>query len=94
MPPTHADIGTLAAELPLVTVLPFVLLLLAIASAPFVAGHWWDKHRNKAIVVTLLALPVAIYLPAAWGVAGRAVLEEKVLEYISFIVLLAALFVI
>ncbi|MGH8621933.1 MAG: sodium:proton antiporter, partial [Burkholderiales bacterium] len=94
MPPTHADIGTLAAELPLVTVLPFVLLLLAIALAPLVAGHWWNEHRNKAIVVTFLALPVAIYLHAAWGVAGRAVLEEKVLEYISFIVLLAALFVI
>jgi len=94
MPPAHADIGMLAAELPLVTVLPFVLLLLAIALCPLATGHWWEKNRNKAIVAALLSLPVAIYLSAAWGEAGRLVLEEKLLEYVSFIVLLAALFVI
>src|SRR5207247_6596071 len=31
----------LGAQLPLVSVLPFVALLVAIALAPLVASHWW-----------------------------------------------------
>ena len=33
--------------------LPFALLLLAIATMPLVAEHWWHQNRNKAIVVSL-----------------------------------------
>ncbi len=93
-----AESGTGLAEmaraLPLVSVIPFVIILLAIALLPLFAGHWWEHNRNKAIVVAIIALPVAVYLSLAWGSAGRILLEEKLLEYLSFIVLLAALFVI
>ena len=40
----------LGAQLPLVSVLPFAVLLLAIAIAPLVAPHWWHSNRNKTLV--------------------------------------------
>jgi Na+/H+ antiporter NhaD/arsenite permease-like protein len=90
----HADIAALGEHLPLISILPFVALLLGIALLPLITPHWWDKHVNKAIVAAALAVPVALYLIAEWGPAGQHVLLEKVLEYLSFILLLAALFVI
>jgi len=55
--PTYA-----AAELPLVTALPFVALLFAIALAPLAAPHWWHHNRNKALVALLVSAPVLVYL--------------------------------
>ena len=55
---------------------PFVLLLLAIAVLPLVAGHWWHSNRNKAIVAAVLAVPTAVYLLAV-GEAGRAALLPR-----------------
>jgi Na+/H+ antiporter NhaD/arsenite permease-like protein len=83
-----------ALALPAWTVLPFVLLLLAIAVLPLVLPHFWESNRNKAVVAGALALPVALYLAAAHGAAGVHELEEKAKEYVSFIVLLASLFVV
>jgi Na+/H+ antiporter NhaD/arsenite permease-like protein len=91
----HAGgVAQLAQELPLLSVFPFLLLLLAIAVLPLLAGHWWERNRNKAIVVACIALPIVAYLGLGLGPAGRIVLEEKLLEYVAFIVLLAALFTI
>jgi Na+/H+ antiporter NhaD/arsenite permease-like protein len=83
-----------ALELPVWTVLPFVLLLLAIAVLPLVLPHFWESNRNKGVVSALLALPVALYLVAAHGSAGVHELIEKGKEYASFIVLLSSLFVV
>jgi len=82
----------LGAQLPLISVLPFVALLLAIAVAPLVVPHWWHSNRNKALVAALVSLPILLYL----GVSepGQAVLGEKAHEYLGFIVVIAALFVI
>jgi Na+/H+ antiporter NhaD/arsenite permease-like protein len=84
----------LGAQLPLISVLPFVVLLLAIAVAPLVAPHWWHSNRNKALVAALVALPVLLQLAIAMGEPGRAVLGEKAHEYLGFIVVIGALFVI
>jgi Na+/H+ antiporter NhaD/arsenite permease-like protein len=91
----HAEgVARLAQQLPLISVVPFLLLLLAIAVLPLFAGHWWEHNRNKAIVVACFALPMIAYLGLVHGPAGRFVLEEKLLEYVAFIVLLAALYTI
>ena len=84
----------MGAELPMWTITPFVLLLLAIAVLPLVAEHWWHHNTNKAIVAAVLAVPVAIYLIAVWGQAGQHELIDKLKEYLSFILLLGALYVI
>ncbi len=44
-------------DLPIWSVAPFVLLLLAIASLPLLAEHWWHQNKNKAIIVALLRCP-------------------------------------
>jgi Na+/H+ antiporter NhaD/arsenite permease-like protein len=85
---------SLSRDLPLASVLPFGLMLLGIAVFPLVAPHWWEHNKNRAIVAAVLAGPVAIYLLAMGGSEGLHVLIEKAEEYIAFIVLLSALFVI
>lgn len=69
---------------------PFVVQLLAIALMPFLAHHWWERHYPKVSV--LLAGIMVVYYVALLGRGGR--LLEPLHEYISFIVLLAALFIV
>jgi Na+/H+ antiporter NhaD/arsenite permease-like protein len=75
---------------PLCSVVPFVAMLLAIAFAPVWAPRWWGSNGNKLLVSALLGLPIlAVYLgrrPAALGAVAE--------EYVSFIILLAGLYVI
>jgi len=80
----------LAGELPLVTALPFVALLLAIALAPLAAPHWWHHNRNKALVALLVSAPILVYL----GIHAPELLHEKFHEYLGFIVVIGALFVV
>jgi Na+/H+ antiporter NhaD/arsenite permease-like protein len=75
---------------PLYSVVPFVAMLLAIALAPLWAPRWWESNRNKLVVSGLLGLPILVmYLGRRPGALG-AMAEE----YVSFIILLAGLYVI
>ena len=72
--------------------IPFALMLLSIAILPIVKEHWWESNTHKLYVSLLLALPAAIYLIANDMSAN---LEHQILfDYVPFIVLLAALFVV
>lgn len=82
--------GGLAEQLPWFSVIPFALLLIAIAVLPLVAHHWWDRLRNRALVTFGLSLPIAVYL---WG-PGQHELLHSLLEYVAFIALLSSLFVV
>ena len=76
--------------LPLYTVLPFVAMLLAIAVCPLWVPHWWEPNRNKMLVACLLGLPIlGLYVLRE----PRALLGMAE-EYVSFILLLAGLYVI
>ena len=46
------------AALPLYAMLPFALMLLAIALFPLWLPHWWEHNLNKLLVAALLGLPV------------------------------------
>lgn len=91
-----ANVGdaALGAALPLWTIVPFALLLLSIALLPLFAGHFWEHNRNKAVVALVLSLPLAAYLVIACGAEGRHELLHSLLDYVSFMALLGALFVI
>jgi Na+/H+ antiporter NhaD/arsenite permease-like protein len=81
---------TPASPLPPYSVLPFVAMLLAIAVCPLWVPHWWEPNRNKLVVAGALGLPIAgLYL-----VREPPVLLRMGEEYVSFIILLAGLFVI
>jgi Na+/H+ antiporter NhaD/arsenite permease-like protein len=78
-------------------VLPFILLLLAIAILPIVAGHFWHSNLRKAVVAAVLSAPIIGYL--AWhehstGEHSLILVEHAVLEYADFIVLLASLYIV
>ncbi|MBL9107458.1 MAG: sodium:proton antiporter [Myxococcales bacterium] len=81
------------AEVPIVAVAPFVLLLLAIAVLPIVAHHWWESNRNRGIVSAVLAGPVALWLLFGPDHGGHW-LAHAGLEYAAFLALLGSLFVI
>jgi len=89
--PSGADIG---ANMPIWAVAPFVLILLAIAVLPIVAHHWWESNRNKAIVSGLLGVPFGIWLLLTFGADGWAVLQHILIDYVAFIILLGALYII
>src|SRR5207244_11835776 len=79
-----------SARLPLYTVVPFVVIRLGIAVLPLAAPRWWESNRNKLLVSIVLGLPVLVlYL-----VREPSALVHMAEEYASFIVLLAALYVI
>ena len=84
----------LGAQLPLASALPFVALLAAIAVLPLVAPRWWHPNGNKAIVAVAVSLPVLWQLGIAFGEPGRAVLAEMIHDYVGFIIVIGALFVI
>lgn len=77
--------------LPLWTALPFCALLLAIASVPLLSAAWWHRHYPKACLA-LGAPTVAMLLLRGGEWPGRYV--HVLQEYVSFIVLLGALFTI
>ena len=52
----------LAHAWPPLAVLPFVLLLLAIAVLPLFAEKWWHSNLRKALVAVGLGLPVVGYI--------------------------------
>jgi Na+/H+ antiporter NhaD/arsenite permease-like protein len=117
----HAAItphGAGAAPPPL-AVVPFVLLLGAIAVLPLTPPlqHWWERNSSKLLVAGLLGLvtlgyytfvhrhAVELHFPAhdvvpaaasgpSWGVAGAVLANALLAEYVPFIVLLLALYVI
>ncbi|HEX9420566.1 MAG TPA: sodium:proton antiporter, partial [Methylomirabilota bacterium] len=74
----------------LYTVVPFVAMLMAIAICPLGVPHWWEANRHKLIVSLVLGAPVLVlYLRREPGA-----LLHMLAEYVSFIVLLAGLYVI
>jgi Na+/H+ antiporter NhaD/arsenite permease-like protein len=71
-------------------VLPFLVLLVAIALGPLLAPDWWSRHYPK-VAFSLAAITVVYYL---FGLrAGHAVVHTT-REYVSFIALIGSLFVV
>jgi Na+/H+ antiporter NhaD/arsenite permease-like protein len=65
--------------------LPFVALLLAMATLPLAVPHWWERHYPK------VALGLAV-LPGLFYPAGR--LLEVGWEYFGFVAYIGSLFVV
>ena len=78
--------------MPLWAIIPFVLMLLCIALGPLFFEHWWEKNKNKLLVSLILGIPVAGYL-IAQGLTGD-LKHQMLFDYVPFIILLGALFVI
>ena len=74
------------------SMIPFGLMLLTIAVAPLLAEHWWESNKHKLTVALFLGVPTAVCLIAG-GMCHD--LEHQLFgDYIPFIVLLLALYVV
>jgi Na+/H+ antiporter NhaD/arsenite permease-like protein len=80
----------LGQSLSLWAVVPFAGLLLSIALLPLRAPHFWENHKNKALVAFLWSLPIAVYF--LFQAPHELILSMK--DYSSFLLLLTALFII
>jgi Na+/H+ antiporter NhaD/arsenite permease-like protein len=75
---------------PPILILPFALLLGAMALAPVLTPGWWARHYAK-VALGLGAVTAGIYL---FGLHDTASLGRTTHEYISFIAIGGALFVV
>ena len=72
--------------------IPFIIMLLAIAIAPLIAGRQWEKNSNKLFFVLLLSIPTSIILFCSG--LGTELSHQLFYDYIPFIILLCSLFVV
>jgi Na+/H+ antiporter NhaD/arsenite permease-like protein len=70
--------------------LPFVVLLLSIAVAPFINRHWWEANY-ASVSVTLGVVVAGVYI-ASYGAGLR--IAHTFAEYVSFISLIGSLFIV
>ena len=76
--------------IPLPSILPFIIFLLLIAGMPLAFPRFWERNRNKAIITVIISLPAFIFLSLNF----RIELIHNLKDYISFIIMLASLFII
>ncbi len=71
-------------------VIPFIVMLLAIALMPFINLHWWERHYPK-VAVALGAFTAGYYLTVLHDASHMLDIAH---EYVSFIALIGSLFVV
>lgn len=80
------------AKLSILWALPFVAILLCIATGPVLYPHLWEHHYDKfsLAIGALVVLPLLI--STGPSVAAATIAHTALLEYMPFILLLLALF--
>lgn len=76
----------------ILSIIPFVLMLGAIAIFPLTWNHFWEKNKNKLIIALILSIPTVIYL-----IVNNLSIElyhTLIFDYLPFIILLGSLFAI
>ena len=74
------------------SMIPFGIMLLIIAVAPLIAEEWWESNKHKLTVAIFLGVPTAVCLIMG-GMLHE--LEHQLFgDYIPFIILLLALYVV
>lgn len=84
----------MSAPLSALWIIPFAGLLASIAVFPLVAPHFWHRHYGKVAAFWTLAYLIPSALSGGIGHALHDVAHALILEYIPFIALVSALFII
>jgi len=77
------------AAVPTWTIIPFILLLVMIATGPLFYEHFW--HKNYPIIAVVLASLVVLYYVFVMDNVGSPI--HALAEYVQFIALLAGLYI-
>ena len=83
--------GVDGSKLPLWTIIPFIGMLLSIAIVPLINFHFWEHHYGKFSLawIAIFSIPFII---AYKGDGWYEIVHIVLLDYVPFIILLAALF--
>lgn len=83
--------GVDGSKLPLWSVIPFIGMLLSIAIVPLINFHFWEHHYGKFSLawIAIFSIP---FLIAYKGDGWYEIVHIVLLDYVPFIILLAALF--
>lgn len=79
-------------QIPLFSILPFLLMLLSIALFPLFWNRFWEKNKNKLLIAVVLSVPVIIYLLS--NDLTENLVHTLVFDYVPFLILLGSLFTI
>ena len=88
--PVHFD----GAGASLAWSIPFAGLLLSIALLPLIAPHFWERHFGKVAAFWSFALIIPLAATSGFWTATTEILHVFLLDYLPFIILLFALFVV
>jgi Na+/H+ antiporter NhaD/arsenite permease-like protein len=86
--------GLPGAAMSILWAVPFVGLLLSIATGPLLYPHAWEHHYGKITAAWAALVVVPLALTYGLDAAAEAVTHTMLLEYFSFIILLFGLFTI
>lgn len=90
----HAAEGLDGAAMSILWSLPFIGILLSIATGPLLFPHTWEHHYGKFATFWSACVIVPLFIYAGSAGASEALLHTILLEYIPFILLLFALYTI
>ena len=90
----HAAEGLQGASMSLLWAIPFMGILLSIATGPLFYAHLWEHHYGKFALVWSLCVIVPLVLIAGFEAGSHSLLHTLLLEYVPFILLLFALYTI
>jgi len=91
--PAHAAESLHGENLSVLWALPFVGILLSIATGPLLFPHLWEHHVGKFAIFWSACVVVPLYVVETPATATAALLHVLLLDYVPFILLLLALFV-
>ena len=90
--PAFAAEGLNGAKLSILWALPFVGILLCIATGPVFYPHVWEHHYGKFTTLWAALIVVPLFLTADVHTVTTTLAHTAFLEYMPFILLLLALF--
>lgn len=88
----HAAEGLDGAKLSPLWALPFVGILLCIATGPVLYPHFWEHHYGKLAALCAVLVIVPLWLTTGTTTVTHTLAHTVLLEYLPFILLLLALF--
>lgn len=80
------------SHLGLIWALPFAGILLSIAIFPLLAPHFWERHFGKVTAFWSVLVAAMLLFATGPAIAGHALLQTALHEYMPFILLLLGLF--
>ncbi|MGL4727234.1 MAG: sodium:proton antiporter [Bosea sp. (in: a-proteobacteria)] len=92
--PAFAAEGLNGKGMSILWILPFCAILAAIATGPLFYPHFWEHNQGKIAAVASALVIIPAIVTAGFMPAISTVLHTLLLEYMSFIILLFALFTI